>query len=296
MSDSLLSRVKSRLYIRARRQVAHLLEGQYASLHRGRSLDFDDLRDYEPGDEVGDIDWLASARRDSVMVRRYSAERRHRVMFAVAGGKNLSALSSSGEHKHGLAVEAVGVLGWLAIRHGDEVGALIADADDEDIAPFRVSEASLERLLQRILVSAAADALSDLKRLLRQVRDRQRRRTLLVVITDEVPVDEELERLIATLSIQHELLWIELDDANPLGAESERSRGSFDVDGSWQIPTLLRDNRRLAEAVETARLERSERLQALFERNAISNAHIATRDEVPTVLLHMLKTRQYDRH
>lgn len=121
-SQSLLSRVKSRLYVRARRPVAHLLEGQYASIHRGRSLDFDDLRDYQPGDEVGDIDWRASARHSAIMVRRYGAERRHRLLFAVAGGRNLGAVSAAGERKADLAVEAVGILGWLALQHGDEVG------------------------------------------------------------------------------------------------------------------------------------------------------------------------------
>lgn len=296
-SQSLLNRVKSRLYVRARRPVAHLLEGQYASIHRGRSLDFDDLRDYQPGDEVGDIDWRASARHNSIMVRRYGAERRHRLLFAVTSGRNLGAVSASGERKADLAVEAVGILGWLALQHGDEVGALLVDARHSDRFPFRVGEGPLERLLERIHSDGGPQAAeSDLLALLRQVRDRERRRSLLVVVTDEVAMSDELEQLIATLSYRHELLWIELADAHPMGLEHNRRQGSFDVSGRWALPRMLRGNTQLAEAVSRASDQRDERLMGLLQRGGASHTRLDQRDEVAPQLLEMLKTRQYDRH
>ncbi len=296
-SQSLLNRVKSRLYVRARRPVAHLLEGQYASMHRGRSLDFDDLREYQFGDEVGDIDWRASARHSSVMVRRYGAERRHRLLFAVTGGRNLGAVSAAGERKADLAVEAVGILGWLALQHGDEVGALIVDAQHSDRFPFRVGEGALERLLERIHSDGGFDAVeSDPLSLLRQVRDRERRRSLLVVVADEVAMSAELEELIATLSYQHELLWIELADAHPLGLENARQQGSFDVSGEWVLPRMLRGNSELEAAVSRASERRDERLMGLLRRGGASHTRVERRDELASKLLEMLKTRQYDRH
>lgn len=296
-SQSLLSRVKSRLYVRARRPVAHLLEGQYASMHRGRSLDFDDLRDYQPGDEVGDIDWRASARHSAIMVRRYGAERRHRLLFAVAGGRNLGAVSAAGERKADLAVEAVGILGWLALQHGDEVGALVVDARRNERFPFRVGEGELERLLGRIHRDSGSDtADSDLLALLRQVRDRERQRSLLVVVADEVVMSSELEELIATLSYQHELLWVELADAHPMGLENSRRQGSFDVAGFWALPRVLQGDAELAEAVVRASDQRNERLLQLLRRAGASYTRIDRRDEVAPKLLEMLKTRQYDRH
>ena len=62
MTTTLLTRVKSKLFVHARRRSRSLLEGEYASVFHGRSLDYDDLRDYVPGDEVRDIDWRATAR------------------------------------------------------------------------------------------------------------------------------------------------------------------------------------------------------------------------------------------
>ena len=65
MATPLLTRVKSKLFVHAHRRSRGLLEGEYASVFHGRSLDYDDLREYVPGDEVRDIDWKATARHGS---------------------------------------------------------------------------------------------------------------------------------------------------------------------------------------------------------------------------------------
>ncbi len=78
---SLLQRVKSKLAIFAHRKARGMLDGEYGSVFRGRSLDFDDLRAYVPGDEVRDIDWKATARHGSPLIRRYVAVRRQTVLL-----------------------------------------------------------------------------------------------------------------------------------------------------------------------------------------------------------------------
>ena len=89
----LLTKIKTQLVIHSRRKVTGLLEGQYASLHAGRSLDFSDLRDYLPGDDVSDIDWKASARTGSLLVKRYVADRKHTLFLLVDTGRELAALA-----------------------------------------------------------------------------------------------------------------------------------------------------------------------------------------------------------
>ncbi len=67
---SLLQRVKAKMAIFAHRKARGMLDGEYGSVFRGRSLDFDDLRAYIPGDDVRDIDWKASARFGSPLIKR----------------------------------------------------------------------------------------------------------------------------------------------------------------------------------------------------------------------------------
>ena len=121
---ALLPRVKSRLFIHANRRSTNLLEGEYAAITAGRSLDFDDLREYVPGDEVDDIDWKATARTGSPLVKRYKQTRRQDVILAVDTGRGMAAASQGGSPKRDVAILIAGALGYLSLRHGDAVGLI----------------------------------------------------------------------------------------------------------------------------------------------------------------------------
>ncbi len=98
---TLLTRVKSKLFVHARRRSRSMLEGEYASVFHGRSLDYDDLRDYVLGDEVRDIDWKATARHTRPLVKRYVAHRKQNLMLVVDTGRGMAATTRSGEAEEG---------------------------------------------------------------------------------------------------------------------------------------------------------------------------------------------------
>lgn len=293
--EPLLNRVRSRLHLGAHRAATHLLDGQYPSIHRGRSLDFTDLREYELGDEVGDIDWKATARTGTPLVRRSAAERRHRILFAVDTGRDLAAVAASGEPKHEIAIQAIGTLGWLALRHGDEVGVVLGDADGVEQLPYRVREAELERALRRVRDRPRLDgARSDLQAVLERVASTVRHRTVLVVVAGEVEFDDELAALVARLAAQHELIWLEIADADP-GLERVRGERVYDVDGDWAMPTLLRGHRGLRDELAAAMVERRERMRTHFDRHAVSSARLENVPATVPALLRMLKARRHAR-
>ncbi len=123
-----LTRVKARMSIHAHRKVRGLLEGEYASLQTGRSMDFADLREYVRGDDVKDLDWKASARSRTLLVKRYAAARKHSVLLAVSTGRSMAAMNDVDVPKRDLAVMVAGVVGYLATRHGDLVAGVYGDA------------------------------------------------------------------------------------------------------------------------------------------------------------------------
>ena len=132
---TLLQRVKSTMAIFAHRKARGMLDGEYGSVFRGRSLDFDDLRAYIPGDEVRDIDWKATARHGSPLIKRYVAVRRQTVLLITDTGRNMAAVAQGGETKKDIAVMALGVLGYLAHRHGDVVGLVSGDSGGTTLSP-----------------------------------------------------------------------------------------------------------------------------------------------------------------
>lgn len=295
MRESLLTRVKSRLYLRARRPATHLLDGQYASIHRGRSLDFADLREYVAGDEVDDIDWKATARTGQPLVRRYVADRRHRVCLVVDGGRDFAAMSAAGEPKRDLAIAVAGTLGWIALSHGDEVALVTGDEDGIEATPFRTRPDALDHALHVLQDRIRLDGpRSDVLRLCERVRTTIRHRTLLVLVLDETPLRPELLHAVSTLAAQHEVLWIELADAAP-AVRGRRDATPYDVDGAWALPGLLRGDRRLLDGLEQARDERAERLAEFTAQHRISYWRIAREVEVVPVLLELLRARQHAR-
>lgn len=105
---SLLVKVKAKMTLHAHEKVRGLLEGQYGSVFKGRSLDFDDLREYLPGDDIKDIDWRATARSGSTRIRRYVAVRKHNILLVVDTGRSMAATSEDGDSKRDVSDDCWG--------------------------------------------------------------------------------------------------------------------------------------------------------------------------------------------
>ncbi|CAD6000194.1 DUF58 domain-containing protein [Agreia sp. COWG] len=289
--DSLLVRVKSRMFIHAHRKALHLLDGEYASLVTGRSMDFEDLRSYVAGDEVRDIDWKATARSGSTLVRRYSALRRQSVVFVVDSGRSMAAAAVEGEPKSDIALLVVGVLGYLAVRHGDEVAFLGGDAERTLRQASRSSENHLERILRSLRGSLTADAPpSDLDRVLRVLARTVRRRAIVVVVSDDTRPDDGSRSLIRRLRAQHELVWVTVGDVDPL-----RPARAIAVADGWSIPAALRHDAALADALSRSIDTDILALEQAFEGLGVSHRRIGRSDDVVPSLLHLLKSRHHDR-
>lgn len=99
MIKDYLSRVKSNINIYTNKKTLRLLDGTYKSIYKGKSLDFDDLREYVVGDNIKDIDWKSSARSGDILIRRYIAEKKHNFLFVLDSGEKMLADTVSGESK-----------------------------------------------------------------------------------------------------------------------------------------------------------------------------------------------------
>ena len=264
---SLLLRVRTKMSLFAHRRTLDLLEGGWASVHHGRSHDFDDLRAYVPGDEVKDIDWKATARHGEPLVKRYVASRRRSLVLVVDTGRNMAATAASGETKKEIAIMAAGALGYIASRHGDVVSLVAGDEGGTVALPAGATEAHLERLLRQVDRRVSLDApRSDLQGVLDWVARGVRRRSILVVVTDDVVVDAELVRLLRRLRAQHEIVWVTVGDAD-LMTRSGHARDVYDVQEVTALPAYLRENAALRRAFDESSARRADdagrQLQAL---------------------------------
>lgn len=293
--DSLLRRVKTRLAIHAHRTVRGLVEGEYRSVFHGRSMDFDDLRPYVPGDEFKDIDWKATARHGSPLTKRYIASRKHTVVLVVDTGRDMAALAESGEVKRDLAILAAGTLGYIAIRHGDLVALVTGDADATHFMPPEMTQSHLERMLRRIHSSTLlTGAPSNLARQLEYVARGFRRRMIVLVIADDRPLTAHEHRLVRRLSVQHEVLWLTIGDADPMAAEWTASE-MYDVRDSARVPAFVRDDPALRAQFSSTLARQELDSDELFQSLSISRRRIASGDGVVPGLFRLLEAHKHAR-
>ena len=171
-----------RMEIVARHLVDSSLAGEYLSTFKGSGLEFAEVREYEPGDEVRLIDWNVTARMGRPFIKIYQEERELTVVLAIDVSRSLAA-GSAGD-KRELAAQVAAALGLAAATHGDRVGFLFfSDRVEGWLAPRR-GKGHLLRGLRDLLALEPQGSGSDLAGMLKQLGKAQHRRATIFLISD----------------------------------------------------------------------------------------------------------------
>jgi uncharacterized protein (DUF58 family) len=255
-----------------------LLEGgRYALLHT-RSMEFDDLRPYVPGDDVRDIDWKASARSGSVLIKRYVSEKHHKILLVADAGLNASALAPSGEYKRDVAAHIMGAVGLIGLRRSDQIGMVYGDRRGSVNVPQRRGEPHIEGLLHRWYQHTMTDpGASDITAQLDYVATHYRHTMLIIVVSDEPDVDDRLAGVLVRLSGRHDIMWAMVSDMPAVGPDNtdgfDVATGGFVLNGADLGPRVVAAYRR-------AEQTRRDRLSAFLTGHSIPHAMIAGSDDI----------------
>lgn len=120
MSNILKVKANLRKYktIKTNKSTSRIIDGSYNSVYKGRSMNFDELRDYVPGDEIRDIDWKATARSQKVLVRQFIAEKKHNIMLVIDSNKRMLGQTRQGIDKKEAGLISAGGLAYLVGGNG----------------------------------------------------------------------------------------------------------------------------------------------------------------------------------
>ncbi|MBC7764521.1 DUF58 domain-containing protein [Microbacteriaceae bacterium] len=292
---SLLTKVKAKMSIYAHQKVQGLLEGEYGSVFKGRSMDFDDLRQYVPGDDVKDIDWKATARSGQTLIKRYIAVRKHNILLVVDTGRNMAAVGASGESKRDVTIMVAGVMGYIAQKHGDLVAMVSGDDESTHYLPLKGTSEHLERLLQHIEKNTRLDApSSNLAKQLDYIARTIRRRMMIVIVSDDIQIDESYERLLRRLGAQHELMWISIGDAGA-GEEQLKGKELYDIGDNTQIPAFLLGHKKVIEEFIVVSQQQTTENQKQLGRLRISSQRVVGEADAVTGLFKLLEKQRYAR-
>jgi uncharacterized protein (DUF58 family) len=198
--------------IRTNREVTDVLGGQYHSVFKGRGMEFEEVREYLPGDEVRSIDWNVTARFGHPFIKKFKEERELTVMLVV----DVSASGQFGsvrQTKNELAAELAAVLAFSAIRNNDKVGLIMFTDQIEKFVPPKKGRRHVLRVVREILAFQPRGRGTDLSLALDYLNRVQSRRAVTFVLSDfRVTGEESVRKKLRVASKRHDVIALSLRD------------------------------------------------------------------------------------
>ena len=208
LPEELLKKIQG-FHFKTRRLASDLFAGQYESAFKGRGMEFAEVREYQPGDDIRTIDWNVSARFGHPFVKVFHEERELTVMLLLdLSGSNLFGTRS--KFKRELLAEIAGMLAFLAIRTNDKVGAVLFSSQVEKYIPPKKGASHVWRLIKEIFTYTPTDLNTDIDTVLTYLNRVVKRHAIVFVISD--CMDSGFEKSLKLASKKHDVTVIRISD------------------------------------------------------------------------------------
>lgn len=283
-------RILQRLDWHVIRRLDGMLQGDYRSLFYGYGVDFADLREYQPGDDIRYIDWNVTARMDTPYVRQYTEHREITAWFLLDLSPSMD-FGTVDSLKRTVLIDFVATVARLLTRHGNRVGAIFYDSQVDRTIPVGGGRLQVLRIINDLLKQPELEKtpLTDLSPMLYAGLHTIRRRSLVFVISDFIS-GPGWERPLNLLNQRHELLAIrlydpreiELPDIGPIIMEDAETGEHLYVD------THDRNFRR---RFRDAGRQREAELESSFKRAGVDSLALSTDEDLVYAIVRFAKLR-----
>jgi len=198
-----------RIQITTSRMVSDVFAGQYQSVFKGRGMDFDEVRQYFPGDDVRSIDWNVTARTGTAYVKKFVEERELTVMLLLDVSKSIY-FGTVNKLKRRLAAEVCSLLAFSAIQNNDKVGLIVFSDRIEKFVPPRKGLRHGLRIVREALYFDPKGRSTDISGALEYLSRVCRRRTVSFIISDFY--DDGFQNLLSIANKRHDITAITITD------------------------------------------------------------------------------------
>ncbi len=208
LSEELLKKIQG-FHFKTRHMANDLFAGQYESAFKGRGMEFSEVREYMPGDDIRSIDWNVSARFGHPFVKVFHEERELTVVLLLdLSGSHL--FGTRKKFKRELLAEVAGMLAFLAIRTNDKVGAILFGSQMEKYIPPKKGTPHVWRLIKEIFTYEPSNLMTDIKAAIDYMNRVVKRHAIVFLISD--CMDRGFEKPFRMASRKHDLTVIRVSD------------------------------------------------------------------------------------
>jgi len=288
LSKDLLKKVRQ-IQIRTSHQVTEVMAGEYKSAFKGRGMEFDEVREYQPGDEVRTIDWNVTARTGKPFVKRFVEERELTVMLVVDASSSGS-FGSTTKSKNEVAAEIAALLAYSAIRSNDRVGLIVFTDQIEKFIPPKKGRSHVMRVIREILfLEEPEHGKTDIKVALEYLQKICTRRSVVFLITDFI--DEGYEQAMTLVSKKHDLIPVTITDPRETEMPDIGFIDLMDAETGERVLIDSSDSK-VRRTFKALALKRNEELKKFFRQLNSDSIEIQTNKSYVDALVKFFKMRE----
>jgi len=208
LTKELLKQVRQ-IEIRTKGLVNQVFSGEYHSVFKGRGMEFSEVREYQFGDDIRNIDWNVTARFGHPFIKVFEEERELTVILMVDLSGSLM-FGSASKTKQRIAAELSAILAFSALKNNDKVGLILFTDKIEKFVPPRKGRKHVLRIIREVLSFAPEGNSTNIRGALEFMNNAIKKRSIAFLISDFM--DEGFEKILRIVGKKHDLIGIVLDD------------------------------------------------------------------------------------
>lgn len=277
-----------RIEITTRSMVRETFAGHYSSIFKGRGMEFDEVREYQPGDDIRTIDWNVTARTGWLHVKKYVEERELTVLIIFDASGSFD-FGTRLRLKRELAAEVGAVLAFSAIRNNDKVGLLIFTDKIEGFIPPRKGTKHVLRIIREILHFKPSSRGTDISQALEYAMRVVKRHSVMFLISDFR--DENYERALTVANRKHDVVAVTIGDPSEHGIPPV---GLIEVEDGESAERVILDLRsqRSASLFRDLNSRLAEERQAVLSRARVDEISLDTERDYAEPLVRFFRERE----
>ena len=285
-----ISKIKGNVSLNTNVKSTNILDGTYKSIFKGKSLNFEELRQYNVGDNVKDIDWHASARSMNILVRQHIAEKKHNILFILDSKYDMNANSNLNDLKRDICINTAGTLAYLANRNGDYTAAIYMNNGNPHFFPFKQSLFHIENYLtyyeeelKRLSIKKRKKEKNNINESIQYIINYMSKKSISFIISDLSGIEEMDEDLIKSLSYRNDIMIIIVKDISPF------SNKAYDIENRKYFAPMISKSRKLAKIDALEKEKVFEELASKYKKYCITMISIESEEEIVLKIIELLK-------
>ena len=285
--SELLKKVR-KIEIKAKGLSHNIFAGEYHSAFKGRGMTFSEVREYQYGDDVRDIDWNVTARQNRPYVKVYEEERELTVMLVVdvSGSKDFGAL---GEMKRDMMTEIAATIAFSAIENNDKVGLLLFSDKVENFIPPKKGKKHILLIISQLLNFKAESKGTDINMALEYMTSALKKRCTAFVISDFLD-EKDYYKSLSIANHKHDVIAVQVYEKREAQLPNVGLMKVADAETGAErwVDT---SSRRVRQAYDRWWYERQQAMTDIMQRSNVDVAQVATDEDYAKSLMALFKRR-----